>query len=186
MTFLGIVACQIGTLFAARTERVSLWAVGVLSNRLVLAGVASRSSSLQCSSRRRASKRSSELPCRHWRRCSSCRSSRSSSGAPTSCGGERDVTLRRGVTATRRRWPVPRRREAGSARPAGSRPTTAAVAGNAERRHCCLQWLLSPISSGGFAGSGYRRAHRQQASACPRTQGRRSPPSCFPHSSPST
>ena len=40
MTFLGIVACQIGTLFAARTERVSLWAVGVLSNRLVLAGVA--------------------------------------------------------------------------------------------------------------------------------------------------
>jgi magnesium-transporting ATPase (P-type) len=40
MTFLGIVACQIGTLFAARTERVSLWSVGVLTNRLVLAGVA--------------------------------------------------------------------------------------------------------------------------------------------------
>jgi magnesium-transporting ATPase (P-type) len=40
MTFLGIVACQIGTLFAARTERVSLRSVGVLTNRLVLAGVA--------------------------------------------------------------------------------------------------------------------------------------------------
>jgi magnesium-transporting ATPase (P-type) len=40
MTFLGVVACQIGTLFAARTERVSLRAVGVLANRLVLAGVA--------------------------------------------------------------------------------------------------------------------------------------------------
>jgi hypothetical protein len=34
------VACRIGTLFAARTERVSLRSVGVLTNRLVLAGVA--------------------------------------------------------------------------------------------------------------------------------------------------
>ena len=40
MTFLGIVACQIGTLFAARTDRVSLRTVGVLTNRLVLAGIA--------------------------------------------------------------------------------------------------------------------------------------------------
>ena len=40
MTFLGIVACQIGTAFAARTERASLRAVGVLSNRLLLAGIA--------------------------------------------------------------------------------------------------------------------------------------------------
>jgi magnesium-transporting ATPase (P-type) len=40
MTFLGIVACQVGTLFAARTELAALRAVGVLANRLVLAGVA--------------------------------------------------------------------------------------------------------------------------------------------------
>ena len=40
MTFLGIVACQIGTLFAARTERVSLHSIGVFTNPLVLAGVA--------------------------------------------------------------------------------------------------------------------------------------------------
>ena len=40
MTFLGIVACQVGTLFAARTDRAALRTVGVLSNRLVLAGIA--------------------------------------------------------------------------------------------------------------------------------------------------
>lgn len=39
MTFLGIVACQIGTAFAARTERASLLSVGVLSNRLLLFGI---------------------------------------------------------------------------------------------------------------------------------------------------
>ena len=40
MTFLGIVACQVGTAFAARSDRASLWSIGVLSNRLLLAGVA--------------------------------------------------------------------------------------------------------------------------------------------------
>jgi calcium-translocating P-type ATPase len=40
MTFLGIVACQIGTLYAARTDRVALRSVGVFANRLVLAGIA--------------------------------------------------------------------------------------------------------------------------------------------------
>jgi magnesium-transporting ATPase (P-type) len=40
MTFAGIVACQVGTAFAARTERASLWRVGVLSNRLLLWGIA--------------------------------------------------------------------------------------------------------------------------------------------------
>ncbi len=40
MSFLGIVACQIGTAFAARTQTASLRAVGVLSNRLLLWGVA--------------------------------------------------------------------------------------------------------------------------------------------------
>jgi magnesium-transporting ATPase (P-type) len=39
MTFLGIVACQIGTAFAARTERVSLRTVGILTNPLLLVGI---------------------------------------------------------------------------------------------------------------------------------------------------
>lgn len=40
MTFAGIVACQVGTAYAARTERASLWQVGVFSNRLLLWGIA--------------------------------------------------------------------------------------------------------------------------------------------------
>ena len=39
MTFAGIVACQVGTAFAVRTERASLWQVGVLSNPLLLWGI---------------------------------------------------------------------------------------------------------------------------------------------------
>jgi calcium-translocating P-type ATPase len=40
MTFVGIVSCQLGTAFAARTERASLRAVGVFANRLLLWGIA--------------------------------------------------------------------------------------------------------------------------------------------------
>jgi magnesium-transporting ATPase (P-type) len=40
MTFLGIVACQIGTAMAARTERASLRQAGLFSNRLLLWGIA--------------------------------------------------------------------------------------------------------------------------------------------------
>ena len=40
ITFLGIVACQVGTAMAARTERTSLRAVGITSNRLLLWGIA--------------------------------------------------------------------------------------------------------------------------------------------------
>ena len=40
MTFLGIVACQIGTAFAARTDRASLRSVGLFTNRLLLWGIA--------------------------------------------------------------------------------------------------------------------------------------------------
>jgi calcium-translocating P-type ATPase len=40
MTFLGIVACQVGTAIAARTERASLREVGLTSNRLLLWGIA--------------------------------------------------------------------------------------------------------------------------------------------------
>ncbi|HVW18916.1 MAG TPA: HAD-IC family P-type ATPase, partial [Solirubrobacteraceae bacterium] len=40
MTFAGIVACQLGTAMAARTERASLRAVGLTSNRLLLWGMA--------------------------------------------------------------------------------------------------------------------------------------------------
>jgi calcium-translocating P-type ATPase len=39
MTFLGMVACQIGTAFAARTERASLRSVGVFGNPLLLWGI---------------------------------------------------------------------------------------------------------------------------------------------------
>jgi magnesium-transporting ATPase (P-type) len=40
MTFAGIVACQIGTAFAARTDRAPLRSIGLFSNRLLLAGIA--------------------------------------------------------------------------------------------------------------------------------------------------
>jgi calcium-translocating P-type ATPase len=40
MTFAGIVACQIGTAFASRTDRASLRSIGLLSNRLLLGGIA--------------------------------------------------------------------------------------------------------------------------------------------------
>jgi len=40
MTFAAIVACQVGTAFAARTERSSLRSVGLTSNRLLLWGIA--------------------------------------------------------------------------------------------------------------------------------------------------
>jgi len=39
MTFLGIVACQLGTAFAARTQYASLRSIGVFSNRLLLWGI---------------------------------------------------------------------------------------------------------------------------------------------------
>ncbi|MGQ4486059.1 cation-translocating P-type ATPase [Streptomyces sp. SAS_281] len=39
-TFAGIVACQVGTAFAARTDHAPLRAIGVLSNPLLLAGIA--------------------------------------------------------------------------------------------------------------------------------------------------
>jgi calcium-translocating P-type ATPase len=40
MTFFSMVACQVGTAFAARTERASLRSIGVFSNRLLLWGIA--------------------------------------------------------------------------------------------------------------------------------------------------
>jgi magnesium-transporting ATPase (P-type) len=40
MTFLGIVACQIGTAVASRTQRASLRSIGFTSNRLLLWGIA--------------------------------------------------------------------------------------------------------------------------------------------------
>ncbi|HWC33520.1 MAG TPA: cation-transporting P-type ATPase [Mycobacteriales bacterium] len=39
-TFAGIVACQVGTAFAARTEHSSLRAVGLFTNRLLIGGIA--------------------------------------------------------------------------------------------------------------------------------------------------
>ncbi len=40
MTFAGITACQVGTAFAARTDRASLRTIGVFSNPLLLWGIA--------------------------------------------------------------------------------------------------------------------------------------------------
>ncbi|GAA2565139.1 cation-transporting P-type ATPase [Winogradskya consettensis] len=40
MTFAGIVACQIGTAFAARTDHASLRSIGLWTNKLLLAGIA--------------------------------------------------------------------------------------------------------------------------------------------------
>ena len=40
MSFLGIVSCQLGTAFAARTDRGSLRSIGFFSNRLLLWGIA--------------------------------------------------------------------------------------------------------------------------------------------------
>jgi magnesium-transporting ATPase (P-type) len=40
MTFAGIVACQVGTALAARTERASLRTVGLFTNRMLLWGIA--------------------------------------------------------------------------------------------------------------------------------------------------
>ena len=40
MTFLGLIFGQIGTAFAVRTQRASLWSVGVLTNRYLLLAVA--------------------------------------------------------------------------------------------------------------------------------------------------
>jgi magnesium-transporting ATPase (P-type) len=40
VTFAGIVACQIGTAFAARTDRASLFAIGIFSNRFLMWGIA--------------------------------------------------------------------------------------------------------------------------------------------------
>ncbi len=40
MTFLGIVLCQVGTAFAARTDRVALRTIGLFTNRLLLWGIA--------------------------------------------------------------------------------------------------------------------------------------------------
>jgi magnesium-transporting ATPase (P-type) len=40
VTWLGIVACQVGTAFAVRTDHASLRSVGVLTNKFLLAGIA--------------------------------------------------------------------------------------------------------------------------------------------------
>ena len=40
ITWLGIVACQVGTAFAARTDRVSLRSIGLTTNPLLLGGIA--------------------------------------------------------------------------------------------------------------------------------------------------
>ena len=87
MTFLGIVACQVGTAFAARTERASLRSVGVLHATRCCSG-ASPSSSLFAAALVYDAARCSRCsgprsPPRGRAPSARCRS-RSSSGAPTS------------------------------------------------------------------------------------------------------
>jgi magnesium-transporting ATPase (P-type) len=48
MTLAGIVAAQVGNVFACRTERESVLRVGLLGNRLVVAGVAAEIAILVC------------------------------------------------------------------------------------------------------------------------------------------
>jgi magnesium-transporting ATPase (P-type) len=40
MTFAGIVACQVGTAFAARTDHAALRSIGLFTNPLLLGGIA--------------------------------------------------------------------------------------------------------------------------------------------------
>ena len=87
MTFVGMIAGQIGTAFAVRTERASLRSIGVFSNRYLLlwgsraswslAAVFIYAPPLQIAARHRRA--AAERPA-----CSCC-PSRSSSGARTSC-----------------------------------------------------------------------------------------------------
>ena len=105
MTFAGIVACQVGTAFAARTERASLRSVGVFTNPLLLWGIAFELAVL----------RGDRLPpaapgrLRHRSRWAS-RSSRSSRRSPSSSGAPTSGAVR--ISAARResRSPDPRRR----------------------------------------------------------------------------
>lgn len=83
MTFAGIVACQVGTAVAARTESASLRQVGLLTNPLLLWASQPRSSSSPRSSTcRRCNRSSGRDRSAAWNSDSSS-PSRSSSGAPT-------------------------------------------------------------------------------------------------------
>lgn len=39
MTFAAIVMCQVAVVFAARTERISVFKIGIFSNRLIIVGI---------------------------------------------------------------------------------------------------------------------------------------------------
>ena len=87
MTFLGIVACQVGTAFAARTDRASLRDVGVFTNPLLLWGIAFELAFTAAADlRAAAAERVRHRAARRWTRCSSSCRSRSSSGARTRSG----------------------------------------------------------------------------------------------------
>ena len=94
MTFLGIVACQVGTALAARTERRSLREVGLTTNRLLLWGIAFELA-FAAAVVATLSARPSGWHCRPGMRSFCCSRSRSSSGARMSCGGRAGAALRR-------------------------------------------------------------------------------------------
>ena len=62
MTFLGMVMGQVGTAFAARTERASLRSIGVFSNRLLLWGIAFELALSAADHLRAAASRSARTP----------------------------------------------------------------------------------------------------------------------------
>ena len=94
MTFAGIVACQIGTAVAARTERASLRSVGSLRTPCCSGGSRSRCSSAVRSCSSHSSRTSSARPPSGPSSSRCLRPSRWSSGAPTSG----DVRISAGAT----------------------------------------------------------------------------------------
>ena len=109
MTFLGMVACQIGTAFAARTDRVSLRSIGVFSNPALLGGIAfelALTAALIYLPLFHSLIGTASLPIQT---CCSSRPSRSSSGVPTrsaagSFAGARGSRRCRSGDRTLRAW----------------------------------------------------------------------------------
>ena len=126
VAWLGIVACQVGTAFAVRTDHASLRSVGIFTNRYLLGGIAFALSfaaaliyipALNSVSARHRSRPGSSPPC-----CPS----RSLSGAPTSSAASSRATTQPGLgQADPRRLTVLRLRGEGHrTRPLAALPGT--------------------------------------------------------------
>ena len=179
MTFLGIVACQVGTAFAARTDRASLREVGVFSNPALLWGIAfelvfTAARHLRCRRCRACSapRRSASA------RCCSSRRSRSSCGARTSCaagctgGGRRDEHRVRDRAGLRLRLRVHERRPRRVERDRDARghPRCDPGAGDGARRllqHARARWSSARRSRTRSAASSRSTAAPRSTSSAP-------------------